>query len=131
MRTKSVEISTKVDVWSFGLIISEIFSGKKPWESEASDDAKLIGLLFQNSIFPIPVEINDPDIRNIIEKCTNVMPEDRINIVEAKQLIADCIMQKVSKFELDSEFISKQFYKKQSICKYFIMIREKNEQEIR
>ena len=77
-------ISTKVDVWAFGCMISEAFSGHRPWAPIITMDTGVIAMLFKKRDFLIPSNIVDEDIMKIIKICTKVNPTERSNIFEVK-----------------------------------------------
>ncbi len=85
---KPVPISIKSDIWSFGVMTSEIFSGIKPYHniskkytpSEQMITRRLIG----NKPFPIPDALSS-DIREIVERATVVNPEQRANMNEIRE----------------------------------------------
>lgn len=66
-----VKINKKSDIWALGLIISEMFSGMKPWaEKNYSNPIQILGFLYNRKKFLIPDCIKDDNIRCLIEKCT-------------------------------------------------------------
>ena len=74
-------ISTKADIWSLGVIISELFSGVFPWSTIAKNPLHINLLIIQRREFPISVAI-DSDIRGIITKCVNYEIDERPNARE-------------------------------------------------
>ncbi len=76
-------ISTKVDVWSFGCLLSYLFSGIIPWDNLfAGDEHLLQKSLMEKNEFPIPDIIKNkyPEIYNIIKEATIVDENKRPNI---------------------------------------------------
>jgi len=69
-------ISTKADIWSVGVIISEIFSGVYPWSSLAKNQHHINSLIIQQIDFPIPSNI-ESDIKEIIQQCVNYQIDER------------------------------------------------------
>lgn len=81
-------VSPKVDVWAIGCVISEVFSGELPWKN-------LVGLNFQavrkkllkNTPFPIPEQIKNPKIVNLIKMACEVNLDKRCSIFELKEAV--------------------------------------------
>lgn len=65
------EITTNVDIWGLGCIISETFSSYRPWTPLAKSDNEIISNLMMNKQFPIPDNISNTQLRRIIELCVN------------------------------------------------------------
>jgi len=81
-------VTNKVDVWSFGCIVSYLFSGYLPWCNEYKDNEVVIQKLLLTKVkFPIPNNIKDENIRKIIKIATEVdfkkraSMEDIVNIL--------------------------------------------------
>jgi serine/threonine protein kinase len=74
---KSLSVSYKTDIWSFGAMMSEILSGIIPWSQRAINWTYVEALLIQKKSFPIPDNITDPDVIRLIEKCLDINPENR------------------------------------------------------
>ena len=83
-----VKISTKYDVWSFGLILIEVFGFEKPWKN-CSDQNKIILKLMDKEEINIPNLIKNTEIGSIVKKCTDVDPKKRIDIKGANLLLLD------------------------------------------
>lgn len=86
---KPIKITSKLDVWSTGCMISEIFSGVIPWMNAVKNEISLRKKLMQKVPFPIPNEITNPHIKEIIEKCVKVDPLERISSAELTELIKE------------------------------------------
>lgn len=81
-------ITTKVDVWAFGCIVSWLYSGYFPWCDKFKDSAPIIQQVLTKKIpFSIPKTITNPVIIKIIEKATNLDIEKRSNMVDIKTFI--------------------------------------------
>jgi serine/threonine protein kinase len=66
-------VTNKVDVWSYGCIVSYLFSGFLPWCNEYKDNEVVIQkLLLTKTKFPIPVNIKDENIKKVIAMATEV-----------------------------------------------------------
>lgn len=72
------KISFKFDIWSYGLIVSYLYSEEKPWGNKTSPMTIEFNL-FNKRKFPIPTNIKDPGIAKLIELCTNIDQDKRIN----------------------------------------------------
>ena len=79
-----IQVSTKVDVWAYGLIINEVFSGQKPWARYViGSDAIIQCLLIRKAKFEISERITDTRIYKVIEKCTEINQNNRYSIDQA------------------------------------------------
>lgn len=79
-------VSPKVDVWAVGCVISEIFSGEIPWRSVVKNNNMAVRKhLLKGKAFPIPDNIKDPKIVNLIKMATEVSLEKRCTIWELKE----------------------------------------------
>ena len=65
------------------MIISEVLSGEKPWHKYTKEDPRL--LLMKNINFPIPDNILDLTIRELIIECTMNSPLKRCNTMYIKK----------------------------------------------
>ena len=71
----------RVCVWIIGIIISELISGVIPWQNVSTNETKVKLCINKKKPFPIPDVINSyPEIKDLIEKCTKIIPNDRCNI---------------------------------------------------
>ncbi len=86
---KPIRITNKLDIWSTGCMISEIFSGVIPWMNAVKNEISLRKKLMQKIPFPIPNEIEDPDVKEIIEKCLKIDPVERISSADLTELIKE------------------------------------------
>ena len=86
---KPVPISIYSDIWSVGVMTSEIFSNIKPYYNISKkyhpNPQMITRRLIGNKPFPIPKEL-DENIKIIVEKATNVQVEKRVNASELKEL---------------------------------------------
>ena len=82
------KITTKVDVWSFGCIVSYIFSGMLPWTNKYKDNISAIQkLLVSSTEFPVPEsEIKAKNYKNqdiiieIIKSCLHNKSDERLSM---------------------------------------------------
>lgn len=86
---RPVPVSSKSDIWSVGCLISEIFSGIKPWSSKKDQkmtETTITRKLQTGAKFPVPVSI-DPDVRELIERATQNDPAERPSAFELKEMV--------------------------------------------
>ena len=85
------KITSKVDVWAFGCIVSWLFSGYVPWSDKYKDLPPIIQQILMKKIpFSIPKNIGDKNIIKIIEMATQVDVEKRKNMKEIKDFLDNC-----------------------------------------
>ena len=82
---KNVDISSKVDIWSVGVILFEMFFRKKPFGQNYTQDKLLKDRIMQNAkVVEIP---NKPSIseecKDFIRRCLAYHPEDRYDVFQA------------------------------------------------
>ncbi|CAD8106753.1 unnamed protein product [Paramecium sonneborni] len=85
MEQPNVQISTKVDVWSIGVILIEMIFGKKPFGEGISQERIAQERVFLNSfqvIFPLQSTVSQ-ECKDFILKCLTYNMEARWNITEA------------------------------------------------
>jgi len=86
---KPVMISTKSDVWSLGVMTSEIFSGILPYHNinnnKRPSEYIIMKRLMDKIPFPIPSNL-DENIKNIVQKATMIDIGDRASSKEIKEL---------------------------------------------
>ncbi|CUM66543.1 uncharacterized protein PRCAT00004212001 [Priceomyces carsonii] len=78
--------SAKIDIWSLGCVVLEMFAGKRPWSNEAVVSA--IYKIGKTKLAPpIPEDIDhliSDDAKDFIKKCFTINPQERPT---AKQLL--------------------------------------------
>jgi serine/threonine-protein kinase len=79
--SKPIAISSKLDIWSTGCLISEIFSGKAPWSNKCRNENAIKKNLTMGGAFPIPESI-DEEVKEVIKKCTQKDPTQRCSAAE-------------------------------------------------
>ena len=82
------KITSKVDVWAFGCIVSWLFSGYVPWSDKYKDLPPIIQQILMKKLpFSIPKNIDDKNIIKIIEMSTEVDVDKRKNMKEIKDFL--------------------------------------------
>lgn len=84
-------IDSKVDVWSFGCLLSYLFSGVTPWENLFGNDIHSIQrALVQKMEFPLPEKLlEEEEILNIVRMCTINDPDKRLSMKTVMDLLYD------------------------------------------
>ena len=82
---KNVNISSKVDIWSIGVILFEMFFRKKPFGQNYTQDKLLKERIMQNAkIVEIPNKPNISDeCKDFIRHCLAYHQEDRYDVFQA------------------------------------------------
>jgi len=86
---KYPQISTKVDVWSVGVIFYELLYGCKPFGHNMSQERILkegIILNLKDVEFPSKPSVS-AETKDFIERCLEYFQENRIDVIEAWELI--------------------------------------------
>jgi len=79
-KDKADRIGTEVDIWAFGCLIIELFSGKRPWHYISSSKASCICYeIFNRKPVPIPETI-PPEVKEIVSQCCRYDPTRRPSI---------------------------------------------------
>jgi serine/threonine protein kinase len=75
-------ITTKVDVWGFGCILSYLYSGYLPWCEDENEKSSLViqKELVKKKPFPIPKNITDQKMIKLISLATQIETDDRADM---------------------------------------------------
>ena len=85
------KITSKVDVWAFGCIVSWLFSGYIPWSDKYKDLPPVIQQILMKKLpFSIPKNIKDENVIKIIEMATEVDVDKRKSMKDIKDLMDKC-----------------------------------------
>ena len=85
------KITSKVDVWAFGCIVSWLFSGYIPWSDKYKDLPPVIQQILMKKLpFSIPKNIKDENVIKIIEMATEVDVNKRKSMKDIKELMDKC-----------------------------------------
>ena len=94
---KPVKISTKSDIWSLGVMISEMFSGILPYyninNNKRPSDFLIMKRLMNKMPFPIPNNLDD-EIKNIVQKATMVDVDERASAKDIREMLEKLIKDK-------------------------------------
>ncbi|RIA97400.1 kinase-like domain-containing protein, partial [Glomus cerebriforme] len=83
----------KADIYSFGIIINEVFTGKRPFYNMFDDELKIIIDICKNNLRPKIYENTPKSLIDLLNKCWNAEPSNRPT--------TDEIIQKLTYFEAD------------------------------
>lgn len=98
-------ITEKVDIWSFGCCIVEVFGGPLPYE-EIPQMAQVITLLLQHRQPPLVPPWFTPIVRPMIAGCFEFEPADRIAISEAQLVLRQMSPEDMEAHGMDMRRIS-------------------------
>jgi serine/threonine protein kinase len=85
------KITSKVDVWAFGCIVSWLFSGYIPLSDKYKDIPPVIQQILMKKLpFSIPKNIKDENVIKIIEMATEVDVNKRKSMKDIKDLMDKC-----------------------------------------
>ena len=95
---KPVKISTKSDIWSLGVMISEMFSGVLPYsninnKNIIANDFLIMKRLMNKMPFPIPNNLDD-EIKEIVQKATMVDVDARASAKDIREMLEKLIKEK-------------------------------------
>ena len=124
-QTIDIKITNKIDIWSLGCIISEIFSNEEPWKS--FEEEQLWRVYIEKKSFPIPEVIKDKNIINLIKRCTDYSIKDRYEISEIKSKISYIIINYMNHFKNNHNMIYPVSSFKRSKTKFDCGLSEKTE----
>jgi len=81
-------VTPEVDVWAFGCLVSYLFSGHVPWTPKYKDVAvRIQKLLADKTEFPIPTNITNKTVLEIIKMATNVDAKKRASLAQINEII--------------------------------------------
>lgn len=76
----TTQVSEKVDVFSFGIVLWEILTGEEPYANMHC--GAIIGGIVKNTLRPPIPERCDPEWRNLMEQCWSANPDARPSFTE-------------------------------------------------
>lgn len=91
-------ITPKIDVWSFGCVVSWLFSGYVPWTDKYKDCVPIIQTVLAKKLeFTIPKNITNEHIYNVIKMSTIIDKAKRSGMDEIKKYIEDNLVGLIKK----------------------------------
>lgn len=79
------DVTSKVDIWGFGLLVSFMFSGVEPWTNYSSNQSKVQNKIMDGYAFPIPKSVTEKAVLDVIKACTNYNPKERPSFDDIKE----------------------------------------------
>jgi len=90
------KISTKVDVWAYGLIFNELLTGDKSyWFMKKTNDIQIELNLLDKKEYHISKKINNEYIKRVLEGCMKVNPDERFDMKTVKELTLALLYNKI------------------------------------
>lgn len=93
------KISKKVDVWAFGLMLNEFFSGDKLYDG--LDVYKIMSFLSSKKDFPVSNKIKNQKLKALIEQCVKASPDDRPDITQVKRSLIFVLYEEIKNIYVD------------------------------
>jgi serine/threonine protein kinase len=88
--TKPFAITPKLDVWSCGCVLSELFSNIEPWSNKCKNTLAITRALIRKEKFPIPDSL-DEEIKDVVLKACENDTTKRLTAKEMKLLLAELL----------------------------------------
>ena len=110
-------VSTAFDIWSFGLILNEIFGSEKPYGEKNFNQISIA--LISKQPFQISKSINDKKLEALINKCLIINPHERINAKGIIYILIEILKDNMISYSKTID-IRNLYNKKES--KYYIII---------
>merc|ERR1711965_1259925 len=84
---KGGDYSKKIDVWSFGAMLSELLTLEPPYPEEMRMVQIMKGVLTGTlrPRVPRPEEVPHPDLAELVERCVRFRPGERPSFVEIER----------------------------------------------
>jgi serine/threonine protein kinase len=80
------EINGAVDIWSFGCLVSWLYSKCSPWSNKYPDHM-IQKVLEMQKPFPVPDKITNENIINLITMCTKININERWNVYQVREFL--------------------------------------------
>ena len=103
---KWILITYKYDIWTFGLIMAQIFTRCKPWcrnEKENISEMEVQTRILSNLPYPVfnlypkdECEKYEKEIKNLIKECLNFDPIKRYEINKIKEVLFDIYKKEIN-----------------------------------
>jgi serine/threonine protein kinase len=99
------KISNKVDVWSLGVIMNELFGGDNPL-NDVDSVYQIMGFWLSDKKFQISASITNEKLRELIQGCVISDPKERFDIKTVKKKLITCLYDALyNPFEDTLEFL--------------------------
>ncbi|KAK0415816.1 hypothetical protein QR680_012135 [Steinernema hermaphroditum] len=85
---EAATVSQKSDVWSFGVVMFEIFNnGQRPWNNDDEWPLKRIATHIRKGIMPVPPEKTPESLKQLMKACWRLDPAERSSFAEINNTI--------------------------------------------
>ncbi len=90
-QAKAKPVDRRADIWAFGVVLFEMFSGKKTFEGETVSDV-LAAVIMKDPDWSALPETTPPSIQRLIRRCLNKDPKQRLQAIgEARITIEETL----------------------------------------
>ncbi len=90
-QAKAKPVDRRCDIWSFGVVLFEMFSGKKAFDGETVSDV-LAAVIMKDPDWTALPETTPPSIQRLIRRCLNKDPKQRLQAIgEARITIEEAL----------------------------------------
>jgi serine/threonine protein kinase len=116
-------VSDKVDIFSFGVILNEIFGNDENHCNKNKDPLHIMGHWLGGGRFPVSEKIINIKIKKLVKNCTQNNPKKRPNIISVKYTLQSILLDYLPEFDMNyfNKLIEKKSNKLHLYIEYFYL----------